>query len=97
MKTFIKLFSNEEGEIERFLKKFYSHLEDSSNDFHTLLEWQKSFENPIEMAEMIGVFIDNIEDFKINMWVCLDEDMLINVTKNNVDDLIRYMYERFPY
>ena len=49
------------------------------------------------MAEMIGVFMDNLEDFQINMWICLDENMLINVTKNNVDDLIRYLYERFPY
>ena len=37
------------------------------------------------------------DDYKINMWVCLDKDILINVTKNNVDDIIRYLYERFPY
>ncbi len=97
MKTFIKLFSNKEGEIERFLKQFYSNLDDTSINYHNLLEWEQSFENPIEMADMIGVFIDNIEDFKINMWVCFDEDILINVTEHNVDDLIRYMYERYPY
>lgn len=95
MKTFIKLFSNENNEISRFLEHFYCGkkiLIDNS-----LLEWEKSFENPVEMAEMIGVFIDNIDDYKINMWVCLDKDILINVTKNNVDDIIRYLYERFPY
>ena len=97
MKTFIKLFSNEEGEIERFLKQFYSNLEDGSTNYHSLLEWQKTFENPIEMADMIGVFIDNIDNFKINMWICFDQDILINVTEHNVDDLIRYMYERYPY
>ena len=95
MKTFIKLFTNKTGEISRFLKHFYSSKETFAND--SVLEWEKTFENPIEMAEMIGVFIDNIDDYKINMWVCLDENMLINVTKNNVDDLIRYLYERFPY
>lgn len=95
MKTFIKLFSNKNGEISRFLENFYS-----SKNFltdNTLLEWQQSFENPVEMADMIGVFIDNIDDYEINMWVCLDKDILINVTKNNVDDIIRYLYERFPY
>ena len=97
MKTFIKLFSNKEGEIERFLKQFYSNLEENSMNNHSLLEWQQSFENPIEMADMIGVFIDNIEDFKINMWVCFDQDILINVTEHNVDDSIRYMSERYPY
>lgn len=97
MKTFIKLFSSQEGEIERFLKQFYNDSNLSFTASSSLLEWEQSFDNPIEMTEMIGVFIDNLEDFKINMWVCLDENMLINVTKNNVDDLIRYMYERFPY
>lgn len=98
MKTFIKLFSNEKGEIFRFLDNYYSafkdHLLPSS---YSILEWEESFENPIEMADMIGVFIDNIDDYKINMWISLDKDILINVTKNNVNDLICYLYERFPY
>lgn len=97
MKTFIKLFSNVNGEISRFLKHFYSNNQQDILVDDYILEWQKTFENPIEMAEIIGVFIDNIDDYKINMWICLDKDILINVTKNNVDELIRYLYERFPY
>lgn len=96
MKTFIKLFSNINGEITRFLKHFYSNDKNISFD-DSILEWQKTFENPVEMAEIIGVFVDNIDDYKINMWICLDKDILINVTKNNVDEIIRYLYERFPY
>lgn len=96
MKTFIKLFSDKNGEISRFLEHFYSNKKNLT-DNNTLLEWQQAFDNPVEMADMIGVFIDNIDDYKINMWVCLDKDILINVTKNNVDDIIRYLYERFPY
>ena len=46
---------------------------------------------------LIGVFIENKEAFKINMWVSLDENVLINVSENNADKLIRYLYERFPY
>mgnify|MGYP003301907339 CR=1 FL=1 len=95
MRTFIKLFSNKNGEINRFLEHFYSNKKNLADN--SLLEWETSFENPIEMADMIGVFIDNIDDYKINMWVSLDENMLINVTRNNVDDLIRYLYERYPY
>lgn len=98
MKTFIKLFSTQEGEIFRFLKHYYSASKDCSlPSSDSPLEWEKYFENPIEMADMIGVFIDNIDDYKINMWICLDKDTLINVTKNNVNDLIRYLYERYPY
>ena len=93
MKTFIKLYSNEHGEIGRFLKNYYEKKEADAS----LLEWQQDFENPIEMANIIGVFIDNADSYKITMWVCLDEDILINVTKNNVNELIRYLYERYPY
>lgn len=97
MKTFIKLFSNEKGEISRFLEHFYSASKNSFSDTYSLLEWEKYFENPIEMADMVGVFIDNIEDYKVNMWICLDKDILINVTESNVDNIIRYLYERYPY
>ena len=49
------------------------------------------------MADIIGSFIENNENYKINMWVSLDQNVLINVTENNADDIIRYLYERFPY
>lgn len=97
VKTFIKLFSNEKGEIYRFLEHFYRSSDSFFLEDVSALEWKKCFDNPVEMADIIGVFIDNIDYFNINMWVCLDQDILINVTTHNVDDLIRYLYERFPY
>ena len=93
MKTFIKLYSDNQGEIAKFLEKFYS----SNTLDSSLLEWELYFENPVDMANMIGVFIDNLEGFKINMWICLDKDVLINVTQNNANNIIKYLYERFPY
>lgn len=95
MKSFIKLFSNKNNEIYRFLQNFYCGEENSIDK--NLLEWKKTFENPVEMADMIGVFIDNNDNYKINMWICIDKDVLLNVSNNNVDDIIRYLYERFPY
>ena len=106
MKTFIKLYSDKKGEISSFLEKFYSikgSSDSSTSSFFSssldssLLEWEEYFDNPVEMANIIGVFIDNSDNFKINMWACLDEDILINVTQNNANDIIKYLYERFPY
>lgn len=98
MKTFIKLYSNNNGEIDRFLNRFYLATEEilKKIDSNTL-ELEIDFENPIEMSDMIGAFIENKDDFKINMWICIDEDVLINVTTSNSDDIIKYLYERFPY
>lgn len=98
MNTIVKLFSNKNGEIYRFLNDFYSFTDNKENkELLSLLEWEKYYENPIEMADIIGVFIENKNSYEINMWISLDEDILINVTENNADDIIRYLYERFPY
>lgn len=98
MKAFIKLYSDVYGEINRFLNKFYLATEDILHAINlNTLELEIEYENPVEMSDMIGTFIENKDDYKINMWVCIDEDVLINVTNNNVDDIIKYLYERFPY
>lgn len=94
MRTFIKLFSNQTGEISKFLNHFYNKKNNEQSSYE-MLEWEKNYENPIEMADIIGVFMDNNDSYKINMWVSLDKDVLINVTPNNVDEIIRYLYERF--
>lgn len=47
--------------------------------------------------DIIGTFIENNDKFKINMWISLDKEVYINVTDNNADKLIRYIYERYPW
>ena len=93
MITVINLYSDKKGEIDKFLSKYYN----TNLKIIDVLKWEKSFENPIEIAEIIGVFIDNKEDFNVNMWISLDKNMFINVTENNANELIKYLYERFPY
>lgn len=93
MYTIVNLYSDKEQEIEKFLNKFYNktvEMEDS-------LKWEKKYDNPIEIADIIGAFIDNNDKYKINMWISLDEGTFINVTDNNVDSIIKYLYERYPY
>lgn len=98
MKTFIKLYSNKKNEINRFLNSFYLVTENILQQVNPdTLELKIDFENPVEMSDLIGTFIENKDDFEINIWICIDENILINVTHNNVDDIIKYLYERFPY
>lgn len=98
MKTFVKLYSDVKGEINSFLNKFYLATEEILKQVNSdTLELEIDYKNPVEMSDLIGTFIENKENFKINMWICIDEDVLINVTGNNADEIIRYLYERFPY
>lgn len=89
----VNFYSNIKGEINRFLSSYY----ETELDIKDSLKWEKEYKNPIEIAEIIGTFIDNNEDFKINMWISLDNGIFINVTNNNANEIIKYLYERFPY
>ena len=81
------------GEIKKFLNSFYSETIILENP----LFWKKEFDNPTEIVELIGVFIDNKEKINANMWVSLDKDVFICVNDYNSNNLIKYIYERFPY
>ena len=66
-------------------------------DIENSLKWEKESANPVELAEIIGIFVDNSDDYVLNMWLSLDKDVFVNVTSENADSIIRYLYERFPY
>ena len=93
MVTFVNLFSNKKGEINRFLSKFYN----TDIGLPDLLEWEKEYKNPVEISELIGIYIDNIDSFALHMLVSLDKNIYINITEKNGNSIIQYLYERFPY
>ena len=89
----VNLFSENSKELENFLGSFYNSPFNIENN----LSWKHDYSNPIEITDIIGTYIDNFEDFKIMMWVCLDKGLYVHVTEENADELIKYIYERFPY
>ena len=61
--------NNEDKTKEKFLSKFLNkeiNLDDN-------LTWKYSYKNPVQATDIIGVFIDNKENFNINMWISLDK------------------------
>lgn len=93
MDAIVRLYSTKRDEINRFLNKFFNE----SNSHINLLEWEKKYQNPVEIADIIGTFIDNNDNYSINMWISLDKGLFINVTDENADKIIRYIYERYPW
>ena len=93
MGTIVSLYSKNSNEIYNFLNSYNKEfLQDKS-----IFKWSKEFKNPIEAADIIGVFTDNSDKYNINMWISLDENFFINITNNNADKIIRYLFERYPY
>ncbi len=89
----VNLYSTNFNDINNFLSSFYSkdlHLENKSK--HSIY-----FESPNLMIDLLTAIIENDEKYNINPWICLDKGVYINVTKYNLDSVIRYIYERFPY
>ena len=100
MNAIVRLYSLKKGEISHFLEHFYQDtppIKDKKYFTNDDLLWQKEYCNPIEIADIIGALIENQEDYNINMWISLDKNLFINITPNNADEVIRYLYERYPY
>lgn len=89
----INLYSTKKGELNRFLSNFYN----TNFGIENSLKWEKKYANPIELAEIVGTYIDNSDDYLLSMWICLDRNVYINITDENGNTLIKYLYERFPY
>jgi hypothetical protein len=94
MESTVRLYSSKIGEISKFLNKFYN---EEQNINKKVLEWEKSYPNPVELADIIGALIENNDKFDINMWISIDKGLFVNVTDYNADEIIRYLYERFPW
>ena len=82
----ITLYGNKTGELNKFLSRFYN----TNLDIENSLKWEKESANPVELAEIIGIFVDNSDDYVLNMWLSLDKDVFVNVTSENADSIIRY-------
>ena len=93
MEAIVRLYSSKREEINKFLNRYFNE----KHNYLNLLEWEKKYQNPVEITDIIGTFIDNNDRYSINMWISLDEGFFINVTEENADKIIRYIYERFPW
>ena len=89
----VKFQSSKKGEINRFLSEFYN----TNLDIAEQTYWEKEYKNPIEISDIIGAFIDNIDDFEIKLWICLDKNVYININEENANNVIKYLFERYPY
>lgn len=90
----VSLYTDKEGELQKFLSKFYnSNFSELKNN----LIWVKEYQNPVELAEIIGIFADNYDDFLLKMLISIDKDVFINITSKNANNVIKYLFERFPY
>lgn len=90
VKPKISLYCENENLLTTFLNKYYN--KDIPNTMEDI-----SFDNPIELVDLISVVIDNNDTYPISAWINLDEDIYIKITSSNINEIIKYLYERYPY
>ena len=93
MQATVNLYSNKKGELNNFLSRFYN----TNLEIYDNLRWEKKYANPLELAEIIGIYIDNFANYNITMWISLDKNVFISISEDNANDVIKYLYERYPY
>ena len=87
----LNIFSETKENLKDFLNKFY-HTSFSLTE----AKFEKEFDNPIDMIEIISTLIDNNEIYPVGIWISIDKDIFISITENNLDKIIKYLLERYP-
>lgn len=88
----LKIYADNKKDIEKFLRLFYMQdivLENKSY-------YELSFENPIHMLDILSSYADNSDKFDINLWISLDTDIYILITETNINEINKYILERYP-
>ena len=88
-KPTLNLYCKDQNELSSFLERFYNKKFEKSIENIT-------FDNPIEMVDLISAIIDNNDKYNISAWINLDEDIFKKISNSNLDDIIKYLYERYP-
>lgn len=88
-KPTLNLYCKDQNMLSDFLEKFYNENFEKATENIT-------FENPIEMIDLISAIIDNNDNYNISAWINLDEDIFIKISNSNINDIIKYLYERYP-
>lgn len=89
----INLYSKNKGEIQKFLESYDSKNYNLTNN----LKYKKEFQNPLDMIDIISCYIDNKDKFKIRMWISIDDNIYIKINEYNINRIIKYLYERYPW
>lgn len=88
----LKIYSENKLDLEKFLTLFFEKEYILENkEFY-----QIDYENPIQMLDILSCYTENSDKFKLNFWISLDEGVFILISDKNIDEIIKYIYERYP-
>lgn len=92
MPVSISLWSNLDGEIQRFLYSFYQKEIPSDENSIT---WISDFINPLDSIDMISALMDNTHKYNVIMYIHMENGYLHKITEENYNDVIKDLLELY--
>lgn len=92
MSLTVNLLSRKEGELKRFLERFYECEVDMDDDTEI---WFYEYVRPVEAVDIISAVMDNIDRFQIAICIQLSDGKLYQVTEANHNEIIRDIFLLF--
>lgn len=89
MSITVNLWSQKEGEIKRFLERYYE--KDIKMDYD-VDRWIYVYSKPLDAVDMISALMDNNDRYKISLCIQLDMGDVHLVTYENHNDIIKGMF-----
>jgi len=92
MPVTINLSSENASVLKRFLDSYFekdSHIDDDVS------AWMNVFNKPLEAIDLITSVIDNSDTFDIQLGICMDAGILVEVNHQNVNEIIKFMLFRY--
>lgn len=89
MAIVVNLWSGKNGEIKRFLERYYRKDIKMDDDVN---QWIYVYNNPLDSVDIISALMDNIDKYRIGMCIQVDQGDLHPVTIENHNDIIKGIF-----
>ena len=92
MAVIVNLWSKKQGEIKRFLERYYRKPINMDEDVE---QWIYIYNNPLNSVDIISAVMDNNDMFQISLYIQIDKGDVHMVTVENHNDIIKGMFQLF--
>ena len=89
MAIIVNLWSKKEGEIKRFLEKYYDKKVNMDDDVE---QWIYVYNKPLEAVDIISTLMDNNDKYEIALCIQVDNCDIHPVTIENHNDIIKGVF-----
>jgi hypothetical protein len=89
MSISVNLWSSKDGEIKRFLERYYDKKVNLDEDVN---QWIYVYNKPLDAVDMISAVMDNSDKYKIGMCIQVNEGDIHPVTVENHNDIIKGIF-----